>query len=138
MILIYRPELDNPPVASQATLGFAFIPKLEDGTETVKLKSGVNRQFPEHVWERIKNYDVVKGLMSRGALRIEEDQTVVKTIESDNSENGIADFTKEKAMSYIEDSFNIADLKKWDAKEKRIPIKSAIAQRIEVLTHGKG
>lgn len=138
MILIYRPELDNPPVEPQATLRFAFIPKLEDGTETVKISNGVNRKFPGHVWERIKNYEVVKGLLSRGALRIEEDHNVVKRLETENTEKGIADFTKEKAMSYIEDNFNIAELKEWDAKENRIPIKSAIAKRIKVLTTGKG
>jgi len=141
MIIIYRPELDNPPIHPEATISFSFIPKLEDGTKIVKLSNGVTRDFPENVWEIIKEYDVVKGLLSRGALRIEEDSEVIKKeekVSSDKKEDSISNFTREKAMSFIEDSFDIDQLKRWDKDEKRIPIKNAIAKRIDALIHGKG
>lgn len=150
MILIYRPELDNPPMDKEAVIGFTFVEPRNphdknDKTVTtnyINVEAGVNREFPENVWEQIKEYAVVKRLMSLGAIRIEEDATKVEE-KTEGSEptvpaDSIADFDLQKAMRLIEDSFDVDQLKRWDRKDSRIRVKNAISKRIEAITQGKG
>lgn len=137
MILVYRPELQNPPMAPESTVSFTLLG--ENGNhEYVQLIGGVNRDFPEAVWDRIKDYDVVKNLLSIGAVRItEEDSPEVAAVEAPNTD-GIANLSLTDALDLIENSFNLEQLKKWDAKENRIRVKNAIAKRLEAITKGNG
>lgn len=139
MILVYRPELENPPMAKECTLGFSFItPK--GLPEHIQLIAGVNREFPSDVWEQIKSYDVVKTLLSLSALRVETEDTDIVASASAAAEiaDTLADFELTKAMRLIEDSFDIAQLQKWDSYDQRIRVKSAITKRITAITEGKG
>ena len=138
MILVYRPELESPPMDKECTIGFSFV----SGTglpENITISAGVNRDFPEDVWEKIKDYQVTKTLLKLGAFRIEEDQelTPESTIGAEKAES-IANMPIHQAMSLIEDSFNIDQLRRWDAKEERIRVKNAISKRIQAITEGKG
>jgi hypothetical protein len=81
---------------------------------------------------------VVKNLLSLGALRIEtEDPTETKAAPADASDS-IAALPITQALSLVEDSFDLEQLRRWDAKESRIRVKNAIAKRISAITEGNG
>jgi hypothetical protein len=135
MILVYRPELESPPMDSECTIGFSFVQQ-GGQPESVQVKSGVNRDFPESIWEQIKNYDVVKNMLKLGALRIEEEQTLVSEPAATGPVDTIADMPVTQAMRLVEDSFDVAQLQRWEAKEPRIRVRNAISKRIEAITEG--
>ena len=140
MILVYRPELESPPMAKECTLGFSFIAP-QGLPEHIQLNAGVNRDFPSDAWEQIKKYDVVKRLLSLNALRVETEDTEVvasAATSEDLDADTLDSFDLPKAMGLIEDSFDIGQLRRWDATDKRIRVKSAIAKRITAITEGKG
>ena len=137
MIIVYRPELENPPMDKECSIGFSFI---GGGglSDHIQLSSGVTRDFPESVWDQIKDYDVVKSLLSLGALRIEtEDPTLTETAPAEAGDS-LADMPLTQALGLIEDSFDIEQLRRWDAKDARIRVKNAIAKRISAITEGNG
>lgn len=137
MILIYRPELQNPPMAKESTIGFTFI-KGEGQTEYIDVEAGINRDFPEDVWEKIKEYDVVKSLLAMDALRVKADEKEVQASpEAGTKADSISDMALKDAMDMIENSFDIAQLQRWDSKDQRIRIKQAINRRITSIQEGK-
>lgn len=135
MILIFRPELQNPPMAKESTIGFSFIGKAGK-TEYIEVEAGVNREFPEYVWEKIKEYDVVKNLLSTDALRVKEDEEVIQTPVAPKKSDSITNMSLSDAMEMIENSFDIAQLQRWDSKDQRIRVKQAINRRITALQGG--
>lgn len=142
MILVYRPELENPPMDKECSLGFSFI-KGDGNSDNITVSAGVNREFPPAIWDKIKGYDVVNRLLSLGALRIEEEDTeTTATPEPESADAALADtlqsFDLGKALRLVEDSFDQDQLARWDAKEQRIRLKNAIARRLEELRGGKG
>jgi hypothetical protein len=139
MILVYRPELESPPMDKECSLGFSFIAGT-GVTEHIQLTSGVNRGFPDATWDKIKDYDVVKGLLKLGALRIEEEASDITEDAkiSPSAADTVADLPITQALNLIEDSFDVAQLQRWDAKEARIRVKNAIAKRISAITEGNG
>ena len=141
MIITYRPELENPPMAKECSVGFSFLPtKGARKVSYVRLNSGVTRNFDKQVWAKIKDYPVVTRLLSLGALEVKEDQEtteVVATPSAQQSES-IADVKLTEALGLVEASFDLEQLSKWDAKEQRIRVKNAIASRKTAITEGKG
>lgn len=120
----------------ECTIGFSFIQE-KGQPSSIKVQSGVNRDFPEAIWEQIKNYDVVKSLLKLGALRIEEEQALV--VETPKASVGsIADMPVTQAMRLVEDSFDINQLRGWEAGEQRIRVRNAIGKRIAAISEGKG
>jgi hypothetical protein len=105
--------------------------------KTSKWKSGVNRDFPEDVWEKIQDYDVVKNMLKVGALRIETEQNLVQDLPS-AAVDTIADMPVNQAMRLVEDSFDIAQLQRWEKGEQRIRVRNAISKRISAITEGNG
>ena len=140
MILTYRPDLENPPMAKECSLGFSFLPQGEERKITyVNIQAGVTRDFPAAHWERIKDYDVTKRLMALGALVVSEDTEVAAPIADPASpKRGLADQKLEKALTLIESSFDIDQLKGWAAKDERIRVRNAVAKRITAITEGNG
>ncbi len=137
MIIVYRPELENPPMDKECTIGFSFV----DGgplPEHVQITSGVTRDFPEAVWDRIKDYDVVKNLLKLGALRVEAEDPADEAEAPQPKADTIADLPLTEALSLVEASFDLEQLRRWDAKEARIRVKNAIAKRITAITEGNG
>ena len=137
MIIVYRPELENPPMDKECTIGFSFV----DGgplPEHIQIASGVTRDFPEAVWDRIKDYDVVKNLLKLGALRIETEEVAPEAEVAKPKADTIADLPLTDALNLVEDSFDLDQLRKWDAKDSRIRVKNAIAKRIAAITEGNG
>lgn len=137
MIIVYRPELENPPMDKECSIGFSFV---GGGglSDHIQVSSGVTRDFPEHVWNQIKDYDVVKNLLSLGALRIETEEPADTKAAPAEASDSIADMPITQAMGLIEDSFDLEQLRRWDTKESRIRVKNAIAKRITAITEGNG
>ena len=137
MIIVYRPELENPPMDKECTIGFSFV----DGgglSDHIQLSSGVNRDFPPAIWEQIQNYEVVKNLLKLGALRVETEDAVTAPDAPREASDSIADLPLTQALSLVEDSFDLGQLRHWDAKDSRIRVKNAIAKRISAITEGNG
>lgn len=137
MIIVYRPELENPPMDKECTIGFSFV--AGGGLpEHVQVASGVTRDFPAEVWTKIKDYDVVKNLLALGALRIQDEELTEDAIAPGVRQDTLADIPLAEAMSLVEASFDLDQLRRWDAKESRIRLKNAIAKRISAITEGNG
>jgi hypothetical protein len=137
MIIVYRPELENPPMDKECTIGFSFV---GGGglSDHIQVSAGVTRDFPDAIWSQIKDYDVVKNLLSLGALRVEtEEPTDTKAAPAEASDS-IAVLPLTQALSLVEDSFDLEQLRRWDTKESRIRVKNAIAKRISAITEGNG
>lgn len=137
MILVYRPELENPPMDKECLIGFSFLTG-NGNPDYIQIASGVNREFSETIWDQIKDYDVVKNLLKLGAIRIEEEQNLNEPTIKAEFVDTIAEMPLQQAMGLVEDSFDIAQLRRWDAKEARIRVKNAIARRITAITEGNG
>lgn len=137
MILVYRPELESPPMDPECTIGFSFV-QHNGQPESIQVKSGVNREFPESVWDQIKDYDVVKSMLKLGALRVEEDQTVVSDPAAAAAVDSISDMPVSQALRLVEDSFDVAQLQRWEAGEQRIRVRNTISKRIAAITEGNG
>lgn len=137
MIIVYRPELENPPMDKECSIGFSFI---GGGglSDHIQVSSGVTRDFPESVWDQIKDYDVVKSLLSLGALRIETEEPTQAKAAPAEAGDSLADMPLTQALGLIEDSFDIEQLRRWDAKDSRIRVKNAVAKRISAITEGNG
>lgn len=137
MILVYRPELSNPPMATESSLGFSLLPQGSGRkVEFVQINSGVTRDFSEAHWDRIKGRTVVKRLLSLGALVIQEEEAapVISAVDQEH----IRDVSLTQALSLIEASFDVEQLGIWEAKDQRIKVKNAIAKRITSITEGNG
>lgn len=141
MILVYRPELESPPMDKECTIGFSFLTGT-GSSEYISVKAGVTRNFPEDVWEKIKDYDVVKNLLSLGALRVDkEESTTIAAPESDtpaNDPTSIANIALNQALELVENSFDLEQLKLWHEKEQRIKVRNSIMKRITAITEGNG
>jgi len=137
MILIYRPELSNPPMATESSLGFSLLPQGSGRkVEFVQINSGVTRDFSERNWDQIKGRTVVKRLMGLGALVIQEEEAapVISAVDQEH----IRDVSLTQALGLIEASFDVEQLGVWEAKDQRIKVKNAIAKRITSITEGNG
>ncbi len=121
----------------ECTIGFSFI-GVGANTEYVQVAAGVTRDFPESVWQRIKDYAVVKRLISLGALRVDEDVEEAPAPSDAASTDSIAELPLTKAMELVEASMDLDQLRRWDAKEQRIRVKNAIAKRVTAITEGNG
>ena len=141
MIITYRPELENPPMAKECSLGFSFLP--DDGksrnVKHVRINAGVNRNFDDNLWDRIKDKSSVVNLLSLGALVVtQEIDVTAETVIDGPTEESLKSVDLRSALSLIEASFNAEQLQKWDAKDQRIRVKNAIAKRIQAITEGNG
>lgn len=137
MIIVYRPELENPPMDKECTIGFSFV----DGgglSDHIQVSSGVTRDFPESIWDKIKDYDVVKNLLSLGALRIQDEEVAGDAEAPSVKQDTLADMPLTEAMNLVEASFDLDQLRRWDAKDSRIRLKNAIGKRISAITEGNG
>ena len=137
MIIVYRPELENPPMDKDCTIGFSFVGGggLSDHIQVI---SGVSRDFPEEIWAKIKDYDVVNNLLKLGALRIETEEVSAAEPTPAPSADSIADMPLTQALGLVEDSFDINQLRRWDSRDSRIRVKNTIAKRIVAITEGNG
>ena len=124
-------------MAKEASLGFSFIQE-KGRTDFFALESGVNRDVPEERWKQIKDKTLVKRLINLGALRVETDDQAEIAIASTSGVSDLSNQDVQSSLRLIEDSFDISQLQKWEATEKRIRVKNSINKRITAITEGKG
>ena len=141
MIITYRPELENPPMAKECSMGFSFLPENEKVRKVnhVRIESGVNRDFDEAVWDKIKDYNSVKTLLSLGALVVTQEVEVkAEHVPESPATDSLKGVDLKNALSLIEASFDVDQLQSWQGKEQRIRVLNAIAKRITAITEGNG
>ena len=122
-------------MAKECTLGFSFIGKAGQ-TTNITLTSGVNPDFPEDVWAKIKDYAITKRLLKIGALAITERAPEAEGTVQEVDVESLAGINLADAYSLIEATHDLDQLRKWDNKDSRIRIKNAIARRINQITNG--
>ncbi|MGA0848070.1 MAG: hypothetical protein ACO3PY_05645, partial [Pontimonas sp.] len=106
--------------------------------EHIQINAGVTRDFPEAIWSKIQDYDVVKTLLKLGALRIETEDKETTEPASAQDVDSIHDLPIALALELIESSFDPQQLRRWEAKEQRIKVRNAIGKRITAITEGNG
>jgi hypothetical protein len=77
-------------------------------------------------------------MLKLGALRVEEDQAFVSDPAAAADVDSIADMPVTQALRLVEDSFDVAQLQRWESGEQRIRIRNAISKRISAITEGNG
>lgn len=137
MIIVYRPDLENPPMDKECTIGFSFV-GVNGQSDHIQIKAGVTRDFSEDLWDKIKDYETVKNLLSLGALRIEQDAPEEIRSSAPEAGDSLATMALHDALRLIEESFDLQQLQRWDAKDSRIRVKNAISKRIQAITEGNG
>ena len=136
MLVIYNPQLENPPRDKDVSLGFSLIPGPAGSTQYVGLKSGVNRDIDAALWEEIKKLPLVPELLEMGALRVEEDVEVLSDAPVANG--GLSTKSIKSSLDLVNKCFDLDLLREWDLAENRIRIKNAIQKRITAVTSGEG
>ena len=122
-------------------MGFSFLPENENVRKVnhVRIESGVNRDFDEAVWDKIKDYDSVKNLLSLGALVVTQEVEVkAEHVPESPAADSLKGIDLKNALSLIEASFDVDQLQSWQDKEQRIRVLNAIAKRITAITEGNG
>tara|TARA_B100000073_G_C23429128_1_gene450478 strand:+ start:104 stop:517 length:414 start_codon:yes stop_codon:yes gene_type:complete len=137
MIIVYTPQLENPPRDKEVSLGFSIIGERPGITKRVTLKSGVNRDVPDSDWEQIKGMPLVGELLSLGALQVQQDVEVVTT-PTGQATGGLETMPVKEALNAIHGTFDLDLLSEWDRAENRVRIKNAIAKRVKAITEGEG
>ena len=136
MLVIYSPQLENPPRDKDVSLGFSLITGEVGSTKYVELKAGVNRDIDADLWDKIKGMPLVPELIEIGAIRGEEDVEVIS--EAPVAKGGLASKAVKVSLDLVNKSFDLELLKEWDMAENRVRVKNAIARRIKQLTEGDG
>ena len=136
MLVIYSPQLENPPRDKDVSLGFSLITGEVGSTKYVELKAGVNRDVDADLWEKIKVMPLVPELIEIGAIRVEEDIEVIS--EAPVAKGGLSSKAVKVSLDLINQSFDLELLKEWDMAENRVRVKNTIARRIKQLTEGDG
>lgn len=130
LLVIYRPELENPPRASSV----AIAPTLSE--YPIVINPGTNRGFSREAWDRIQSVPLVARLLKIGALEaIDSGETIP---EPDEAPSEIAGLSLEKALEVIDLSWDIEALVAWSEADKRIKVRNRINERIKAITEGKG
>lgn len=122
-------------------MGFSFLPENEKVRKVnhVRIESGVNRDFDEAVWDKIKDYNSVKTLLSLGALVVTQEVEVkAEHVPESPATDSLKGVDLKNALSLIEASFDVDQLQSWQGKEQRIRVLNAIAKRITAITEGNG
>ena len=122
-------------------MGFSFLPENEKVRKVnhVRIESGVNRDFDEAVWDKIKDYNSVKNLLSLGALVVTQEVEVkAEHVPESPATDSLSALSLKNALSLIEASFDVDQLQSWQGKEQRIRVLNAIAKRITAITEGNG
>lgn len=139
VLLFFRPELQHPPMDPQSTVTFSFMTGKGE-MEPYEFVAGPNKVSAAS-WERIKTVPYCQNLLDLEALRVMEQEEAVQVLQdpSGAADDTNIDITKLKmaeAIKVAETSFDLEVLRKWEADERRIPVKNALNRRITQITGG--
>lgn len=130
LLVIYRPELENPPRASSIAIAPDY------SADPIVINPGTNRGFSRDSWEQIKAVPLIEGLLTIGALEaVEVGETVP---EAGDRPTEIGGLPVEKALEVIDLCWDIEALSDWREADKRIKVRNRINDRITAITEGKG
>jgi hypothetical protein len=138
--LFYRPELENPPMAEECTVGFSFINGSGEA-DNITLKQGLNRKIPAELWERAQELAYAQRLLSMGALRVMTPEAIremeVQSEAEESETTSIADLSAKDAIESIDRTFDEAMLRHWVTREQRTPVRAALRRRISAIENGE-
>lgn len=138
--VFYSPELENPPMAPECSINFSFIAKVTGESTTVRIRDGLNK-VEEDEWEKIQEKEYARRLLDLGALRIMEASEVKETLDKDDlnvsDDVSITRLKIADAVKVVATTHDLQRLDAWLADEQRVPIRQAIARRINTLTGGE-
>lgn len=146
MIIVYNPQLEEPPMDKECSITFSNI-KEGGATTAVVLSSGVNRHISQEQWDQIKEIKLVKRHLNTGAIvvRDKEEETI-----SDSAENvgttvdaikeldSLEEYKVPEAVELINATHEVEVLRRWFAKTERIAIRNTIAARLKALAEANG
>ena len=143
--VLFRPELQRPPMAKECTVTFSFIGKIADSTIAVPLVSGVNT-IEDDLWERVIARPDAQTLLEHGALKVLEEADPDPRLDPppETGDEAIVPpvtLTKMKvadAIDVIDATFDPAILQAWADKETRTPVRGALERRFSEITMGQG
>lgn len=139
MDIIYRPELESPPMAKECIVTFTTLTGTGE-SDAISFKAGLNKGIPADRWDQIKEIKYAQNLLSTGALRVltkEEAREVLDKDEiKDSGDVSISSLKPTDAIEIIDDTHDLATLNRWLSKERRIPVRNAIQRRVTTLTSG--
>jgi len=137
--LFYSPELENPPMAPECSINFSFIAEVTGESTTIRIRDGLNK-VEEDEWEKIQEKEYTRRLLDLGALRVMEAAEVKETLNKDDlkvpDEVSITNLQIPDAVKVVASTHDLQKLDAWLADEQRVPIRQAIARRINTLTGG--
>lgn len=139
MIIVYNPQLEEPPMDKECTITFSNIAKDGGATTAVVLRSGVNRDITPEEWEQINNRKVVQQHLASGVLVVREgnEETVSdsaanvgKTTEEIVNTDSLEEFKVPEALELINATHDVETLRRWFAKTERISVRNGIQARL--------
>lgn len=137
--IIYRPELESPPMAKECTVTFSKLTGTGE-SDGIVFRSGINRDIPPELWEEVKKVKYAQTLLSLGALRVLGAEELKEVLDEDELKPAddvtISDLKAADAVEVIDDTHDVALLNRWLAKERRIPVRNSIQRRLTTLTGG--
>ena len=137
--VFYSPELENPPMAPECSINFSFIAKVTGESTTVRIRDGLN-QIEEDDWEKIQEKEYTSRLLDLGALRVMEATEVKETLDKADlkvsDEVSITNLKIADAVKVVASTHDLQKLDAWLTDEQRVPIRQAIARRVNTLTGG--
>lgn len=138
--LFYRPELENPPMAEECTVGFSFMTGTGE-MDNLTLKQGLNRKIPSEDWDRAKELSYAKRLLALGALRVmtpEDIRAMEEVSKEEEAEiTSIEDLTAKDAIESVDRTFDEALLRHWLSREQRTPVRAALKRRLSAMENGE-
>lgn len=129
MLVTYRPELENP--AREAAFG-VFLP---DG-RVLKFEPGVNQDIRQDDWEFATRIEAVQKLLQINALEVLSQPSGDELIPLTTPIDELLNMPYQKAVKAAEETHDLEALKLWDAQERRVSVKAALARRLNALTAG--
>jgi hypothetical protein len=137
--VFYSPELENPPMAPECSINFSFIAEVTGESRTVRIRDGLNK-VEEDDWENIQQREYARRLLNLGALRIMEAAEVKENLDKVDlkvsDDVSITNLKIADAVKVVASTHDLQKLDTWLADEQRVPIRQAIARRINTLTGG--
>jgi hypothetical protein len=142
MIIVYNPQLEEPPMDKECTITFSNIAGAGGATTAVVLRSGVNRDVTTEEWEQINNRAIVQNHLRTGVLVVrdgseetisEAASNVGQTTETIKNMDTLEDFKVPDAIEIVNATHEIDVLRRWFAKTERISLRNAITARLTAI-----
>jgi hypothetical protein len=146
MIIVYNPQLEEPPMDKECTITFSNIAGQGGATTAVTLQSGVNRHVTPEAWEQINNREIVQKHLNSGVLVMREADEVTisdsaanvgKTTDEISNTDNLEEFKVPEALELVNATHDVETLRRWYAKTERISLRNGIQARLLAIEEAK-